>query len=164
MFAHLQRTGYAEVVTPPTRKNSTTAPRNVRFVGVITSPRARIAREDFKFHTSYGKEEEVGATRNPKKPTTPQVQNLSHSSRPPAGGPEVRRPEATATGLQTCTALVIMDRENIVVLSCTLDSAGEGPVGVHHILTTGSSHLEKLKSWVIFCNYPGLEQKTPAHL
>ncbi|KAL1473141.1 hypothetical protein MTO96_038898 [Rhipicephalus appendiculatus] len=98
MLAHLRRTGYVEVVAPPTQTNSTTAPRNVRFVGVITSLRARIASEDFKFHTSYGKEEELGATRNPKKPTTPQVQNLSHSSRPPAGGPEVRRPEATATG------------------------------------------------------------------
>ncbi|KAL1437629.1 hypothetical protein MTO96_048745 [Rhipicephalus appendiculatus] len=33
MFAHLRRTGYVEVVAPPTRTNSTTAPRNVRFVG-----------------------------------------------------------------------------------------------------------------------------------
>ncbi|KAH7962547.1 hypothetical protein HPB52_016837 [Rhipicephalus sanguineus] len=98
MFAHLRRTGYAEVVVPPTWTISTTSPRNVRFARVITSPRARIASEDFKFHTSYGKEQKLGATRNPKNPTTPREQNLSHLSRPPAGGPEVRRPEGTATG------------------------------------------------------------------
>ncbi|KAL1468693.1 hypothetical protein MTO96_041311 [Rhipicephalus appendiculatus] len=33
MFAYLRRTGYAEVVAPPTRTISTTAPRNVRFAG-----------------------------------------------------------------------------------------------------------------------------------